>query len=335
MSDLLLRVAGVSKSYGTHMALDGVDLEVAPGEICGLLGPNGAGKTTLVSIIAGLRRPDAGTVTVDGIDVTDGRSTRALVGLAGQETAIYPTLKVRSNLELMGRLAGLGRRQVASRIDEVAGILELEGLLDRKARFLSGGEQRRLHTAMAMLHHPRLLMLDEPTTGVDIVTRGRLLASIRDLVVTEGCAVLYSTHYLPEIDELGATVAILDGGRILARGGRQDLVDAHGRGFVELTFAGPEPDAETMAVVLGRDDLVVAGAVVRVPTEHPGSDAAEILGRLGALTSTLGSVELVRPSLEAVFLSVTGHSLDADEPHGSDRPQDPDCRTEVTVGVIR
>jgi ABC-2 type transport system ATP-binding protein len=302
----------VSKSYGERAALTGVDLDVASGEICGLLGPNGAGKTTLVSIIAGLRRPDSGAVTVDGRDVATDRRTRALVGLAGQETSIYPTLKVRANLELMAGLAGLGKRETASRIDEVADVLELDQFLDRKARFLSGGEKRRLHTAMAMLHRPRLLMLDEPTTGVDIATRGRLLTSIRELAREEGCAVLYSTHYLPEIDELGATVAILDHGRILARGPLDVLVDRHGTGVVELGFDGVPPDLDALRLRLGRDDVALDGNVVRVASDHPGADAAAILSRLGDLSHDLASVELVRPSLEAVFLAVTGRTFSID-----------------------
>lgn len=308
----MLRVSAVSKSYGEHVALRGVDLEVHSGEICGLLGPNGAGKTSLVSIIAGLRSPDSGTVTVDGLDVAADRRTRALVGLAGQETAVYPTLSARANLELMGGLAGLGRREIAARIDEVAPALELEALLDRKVRFMSGGEKRRVHTAMAMLHRPRLLMLDEPTTGVDVATRTRLLVAIREMAARDGCAVLYSTHYLQEIDELGATVAVLDGGTILARGGRDELVERHASGFVELAFrVAPEPSV--LGRLLGRADLIVVDSVVRIPTEQPGNDAADILARLGDLAHDLTAVELIRPSLEAVFLVLTGRSGVDDE----------------------
>lgn len=313
----------MTKRYGERIALDDVDLEVAAGEICGLLGPNGAGKTSLVSIISGLRSADAGTVTVDGHDVATDRRTRSLVGLAGQETAVYPTLRVRANLELMGGLAGLGRRETARRIDEVADVLELGDLLDRKARFLSGGEKRRLHTAMAMLHRPRLLMLDEPTTGVDIATRSRLLAAIRELARTEDCAVLYSTHYLPEIEELGATVAVLDHGRVLARGPLDRLVDELGTGVVELTFEGEPPPPAVLGPRLGRDDLTYVGSVVRIPSERPGSDAAEVLAKLGDLAATLASVELGRPSLETVFLAVTGRSFTVDGDVDLPDPADP------------
>lgn len=309
----MLAVDGVTKRYGERVALDGVTLTVGPGEVCGLLGPNGAGKTTLVSIIAGLRRPDAGTVAVAGIDVTrGGRAARSAVGLAAQETGVYPTVSVRANLELFAGLAGLAGRQAVERIEEVADLLELTELMDRPARHLSGGEKRRLHTAMAMVHRPPLLMLDEPTTGVDIATRSRLLSAISRLAQEEGCAVLYSTHYLPEVTELGASVAILDDGRIRARGTLAELIARHSLGVVELTFDGPAPPLVAPAGS-ARLDVEVDGAVVRVETDdHPGPLVARLVGGLGPDAERLVSVDLTPPSLETVFLAVTGRAY-ADE----------------------
>jgi len=302
----VLEVDGVSKAYGDHAALSDVSLSVAPGEVCGLLGPNGAGKTTLVSIIAGLRSADAGRVLVGGLDICDGgRAARSTVGLAAQETGIYPTVSVRENLELFTRLAGYSGSVARQRLDEVADVVELTELLDRKARNLSGGEKRRLHTAMALVHRPQVLMLDEPTTGVDIATRSRLLAAISRLAEQEGCAVLYSTHYLPEVEELGASVAILDHGRILARGPLDELVAQHGSGVVELTFDGPAPNLA---------DAVVEGSVARFVTDHPGPVAAEVVGSLGTAAEHLVSVDLTRPSLETVFLAITGRSYSSDTP---------------------
>jgi ABC-2 type transport system ATP-binding protein len=302
---VVLRADGVTKRYGERTVLDRVDLTVAPGEVCGLLGPNGAGKTTFVSIVAGLRTPDEGSVAVDGIDVaTGGRAARSAIGLAAQETGIYPTVSVLENLELFAGLAGYDRSNRRRRIDEVAEIVELTHLLDRQARQLSGGEKRRLHTAMALVHRPKLLMLDEPTTGVDIATRSRLLDAIKQLASEEGCAVLYSTHYLPEVEELGASVAILDRGRILARGGLDELVAAHGSGLVELTFEGEAP-----ALAGGTVD----GSVIRFATDRPGPDAAAIVGSLGVEAEQLVSVDLSRPSLETVFLAVTGRAYASDD----------------------
>jgi ABC-2 type transport system ATP-binding protein len=318
----VLEVDGVTKRYGERVALEDVSLVVGPGEVCGLLGPNGAGKTTLVSIIAGLRRPDAGTVRVTGIDVTrGGRAARSAVGLAAQETGVYPTVSVRANLELFAGLAGLAGRAADERLDEVADLLELTAFLDRPARQLSGGERRRLHTAMAMVHRPPLLMLDEPTTGVDIATRSRLLAAISRLAHDEGCAVLYSTHYLPEVDELGATVAILDGGRIRARGSLADLIARHSLGLVELTFDGPAP------ALVAPDGAVVEvdGSVARAETvDHPGPLAARLVGGLGPDAERLVSVDLTPPSLETVFLAVTGRAYAADDPDADPDADAPD-----------
>jgi ABC-2 type transport system ATP-binding protein len=300
----VLEVVDVAKRYGDHVALHGVSLSVQAGEVCGLLGPNGAGKTTLVSIIAGLRTADRGRVLIDGLDISEHPlEARRAVGLASQETAVYPTVTVRENLELFTRLAGYSGAGVAKRLEEVAEVVELTAFLGRPARDLSGGEQRRLHTAMALVHRPKVLMLDEPTTGVDISTRSRLLEAIATLTADEGCAVLYSTHYLPEVEELGASVAILDHGQILARGPLEQLVNEHGSGMVELTFDGPVPEIAGAAIT---------GSVARVATDRPGPTAAALVGSLGSDADRLVSVDLSRPSLETVFLSVTGRAYTSD-----------------------
>ncbi len=316
----VLAVESVGKRYGARTVLHDVCLEVVPGEVCGLLGPNGAGKTTLVSIVAGLRAADGGRVLVDGLDVaTDGPRARALVGLAAQETGIYPTVSVRENLELFARLAGFSTKQMAARIDEVAEVVELAELMDRPARALSGGEKRRLHTAMALVHRPKVLLLDEPTTGVDIATRSRLLAAISRLAADEGCAVVYSTHYLPEVEELGASVAILDHGRILARGPLDQLIEQHGSGLVELTFDGPAPAAPAAF-----PHAAVDGGVLRLATDHPGTSVNGLLAALGPEAERLVSVDLSRPSLETVFLAITGRAYRSDVDPPDDQASEPD-----------
>jgi len=307
----VLDVRGVAKAYGDVVALDGVDLEVAPGEICALLGPNGAGKTTLVSIVAGLLRADRGSVTVGGLDVaTDGPGTRALLGLAPQELGVYPGVSVRANLTFFGELAGLRGVDGRRRVDEVAEALELVDLLDRPARAMSGGEKRRLHTAMALLHRPPLLLLDEPTTGVDVRTRSRLLETVKALARQDGTAICYSTHYLPEVEALDASVAIIERGRIIARGHLGGLVARHGGSAVELVFDGDAPP-----VPEGWEGEVV-GSLLRVRADDPAEAAAVLLGGLGAEVARLRSVEIVSPSLESVFLALTGrrYTADTEEP---------------------
>jgi ABC-2 type transport system ATP-binding protein len=220
----MLEATGLVKRFGSTAALDGFELTVLAGEIAGLIGHNGAGKTTFARVTAGLLAPDSGRVRVAGLDVAGNRArVRALLGLAPQELALYPTATARENLYLFAGLYGLRRREARRRIGPLADALALGGVLDRRVRDLSGGQQRRLQAATAMLHRPRVLLLDEPTVGADPVTRDALLATVR-AVATDGAAVVYTTHYLPELDTLNATLAVADHGRIVARGDRAELL---------------------------------------------------------------------------------------------------------------
>jgi ABC-2 type transport system ATP-binding protein len=298
----VLEVLGLTKRYGDTNALSGVSVEIGSGEIVGLLGPNGAGKTTLVSIVAGLRRADSGTVRVCGIDVAvDPSGARRRLGLAPQELGIYPILTVEENLRFFAEVAGLRGRALRQRITEVAEALDIAQFLGRPARFLSGGEKRRVHTAIALVNRPPLLLLDEPTTGVDVQTRSYLMQVVRGLAA-DGAAVCYSTHYLPEVEALGASVAILDHGELIARGPVQELVRAHGRAALELAFEGPLPPDDVVAQ-LGAE--AVDGRI-RVYAEQPALEAAGVLARLGDHAQRLKAIDIVTPSLEAVFLSLTG-----------------------------
>ena len=293
----MLTINGLRKSYGDHEVLRGVDLRAEPGEIVGLLGPNGAGKTTLVSIVAGLRAPDGGSVNVDGIDaLAHPDRARRVLGLAPQELGIYPVLSVERNLAFFGELAGLSGAALRGRVADVAKSLDLTPLLARQAATLSGGQKRRLHTAMALVHRPRLLFLDEPTVGADVQSRSAILDVVRDLA-EGGCAVIYTSHYLNEIEELAATVAVLEGGRIIARGRLDDLVAAHGSPALRLTFDGPAPRLP---------GFEIAGREAVLATADPAREAATVLARLSGDGSRLRSVDIVRPSLEAAYLALTG-----------------------------
>ena len=307
---MVLHVAGLRKSYGTEPALRGIDLDVGEGEVVALLGPNGAGKTTLVSIVAGLRRPDAGVVEVGGLDATSrSRQVRRLLGVAPQETGIYPVVSVRRNLQLFGELAGLRGRILRSRVEEVAEALDITDLLDRQAGKLSGGQKRRVHTAIAFVHQPRLLLLDEATTGADVETRARILELV-GRIADEGSAVLYSTHYLAEVGSMAATVAILDRGRVIARGGLDDLVTEHAEPVVDLSFHGPAPDVRHPRAVR------VEESRVRVPTTDPAATLTEVLATLPP--GSLASVDIVRPDLEAVYLALTGRRYDEADAEGAE-----------------
>ena len=280
-----LAVSGLEKSYRNVRALDGVDLRIEPGEMVGLLGPNGAGKTTLVSIICGLRRADAGSVAVCGVDaLRHPQKAREHIGLAPQELGIYPVDKVKQTLRFFGELGGLSGARLTEQVEKVAGSLRLTDLMDRKAGELSGGQKRRLHTAIALLTDPPLVLLDEATTGADVETRSALLELVSDLA-QQGSAVLYSTHYLSEVEDLKARIVILDRGRVIADGSIADLMSTNGGSYVELEFAD---------------------SMRRIPVEDPARELVGILNSLGPDSASLQGVELIRPSLETVFLQLTG-----------------------------
>jgi len=231
----MLEASGLVKRYGDRHALDGFDLAVSEGEITGLVGHNGAGKTTFVEIVTGLVRADAGKVTVCGIDaLRDSRRARRLIGVAPQEQALYVTATVRDNLRLFGALAGLRGVRLRQAIEQVAAELRLSDVLGQRTGLLSGGQRRRTQAAVALLGEPRLLLLDEPTAGADPETRQALLAAVRRRAAA-GVAVVYTTHYLPELADLGATLAVAREGRVIARGSQQSLM--HGLpGELRLRF---------------------------------------------------------------------------------------------------
>ena len=306
----MLHIQGLSKAYGSRQALDSVDLEVAGGEISALLGRNGAGKTTLVSIVAGLSSADSGSVVIGGTDaLADPRRAQANLGLAPQETGVYPTLSCRDNLRLFTGLAGMGRREARAAIDELAELLGLTELLDRRAKELSGGERRRLHTAIALVGHPSLVLLDEPTVGADVQTRSQLLSVVRDLA-GQGAAVVYSTHYFPEVAELDASVVILERGRVLARGSINEVVARHTVGTVELVFDGPAPDIARLFPI---NYVVTSGSFVRIETNDTAAVTTAVLASLDTRAVNLSGLNVSQPSLESAFLQLTTGAVDPSE----------------------
>lgn len=306
----MLRAAGLRKNYGDVAALRGFDLDVEPGQIVALLGRNGAGKSTALSIIAGLLEPDAGSVVVDGVDIAvDPSVTSRSVGIAPQETGIYRVLTVRENLEFFGDIAGQGRSARSARAEAVAARLGLTDLLDRRATALSGGEARRLHTACALVHEPKLLLLDEPTVGADVSTRNQLIESVRRLAA-DGAAVVYTTHYLPEVEALDADIVIIHDGVALARGTRAELVARHFEPGLDVTFADVV-DLTAVTALSPRDPQSVGPTTWRLRGDL---DLGGLSASLGSLAGAVVSVEASQPDLEAVFLAVTGTDLDEESP---------------------
>ncbi|MEU8174130.1 ABC transporter ATP-binding protein [Microbispora hainanensis] len=277
----MLAAEKLVKRYGPRHVLDGFDLTVAPGEITGLIGHNGAGKTTFVEVVTGLVRPDAGRLWVAGHDaLRSGGAVRRLLGVAPQELALYNRVSVREHLRLFAGLAGLRGRRRDAEIARVLDELHLAPVADRPAGVLSGGQRRRVQAATAMVGSPPLLLLDEPTAGADPETRAALLAAVRARAEA-GAAVLYTTHYLPELVDLDATVALARAGRVIVRGSQQELTrDLPG----ELRVAFDDP----------------AEPELRLPTTDPGADLAALL----ASGRTPVSVDVRRLGLDDLYRSL-------------------------------
>ena len=219
----MLAAEGLVKTYGRLRALDEFTLRVAAGEIAGLVGPNGAGKTTFVEVVTGLIRPDAGSVTIDGVNaLKHPRAARGRLGVCPQETALYPSITVAEHLRLFGALAGLRRAGLRRAVGDIGELMELTDVLSKPAGLLSGGQRKRTQAATALVAYRPLLLLDEPTVGADPLTRTALLSLVAARAAA-GAAVVYTTHYLPELAALGATIALARDGRIAARGSQAEL----------------------------------------------------------------------------------------------------------------
>ncbi|MHB8219982.1 MAG: ABC transporter ATP-binding protein [Acidimicrobiales bacterium] len=309
-----LSCTGLEKRFDGQVAVDGITFEIAPGECYGLLGPNGAGKTTTISIACGLLRPDAGQVSVCGMPITAGRESslvaRSVIGYVPQHLALYPELSAVENLRFFGRLYGLGGKQLAGRVSDA---LETVGLTDRaddRVGTFSGGMKRRANIAAGLLNQPRLLILDEPTVGVDPQSRYAILDMV-DRRRSEGLAVLYTTHYMEEAARLCQRIGIIDAGKLVAEGTGRELTERlGGSDRVRVTGDGDlEALAAACAELPGVDGAAVVGDVVEVRT-HGGRRlipaVVSVASRVGVV---LSSAEVVEPNLEHVFLALTGKEL--------------------------
>ncbi|MGW5877362.1 ATP-binding cassette domain-containing protein [Nocardiopsis terrae] len=314
---------GVRKLYpGGRVALDGVDLAVAPGTVHGLLGPNGAGKTTSVRVLATLLGFDGGRARVAGADVAaQAGLVRSRIGFVGQYAAVDEILSGRRNLEMFGRLYHLGRRRSRERAVELLERFDLVEAADRSVRTYSGGMRRRLDLAAGLVLDPRVLFLDEPTTGLDPRSRAEVWRAVRELVEA-GTTVLLTTQYLEEADRLADRVSVVDAGRVIAEGSPQELKSRVGGGRVEVVVSQAD-ELPVAAEVMGR----MAGSPPVVDRDAL-SVCASVGGRGGALVKVVRALDeagldvediaLRRPTLDDVFLSLTGHQSTR-EPVAGDR----------------
>ena len=307
----MLVVDGLVRRYGDLRAVDGVSFHIDAGETYGLLGPNGAGKTTTISMVAGLIPADAGTVTVAGETMSPVQvEVKRHIGLVPQDLAIYPELTAAENLAYFGRLQGLRGGELAQRTGEV---LELVGLADRAkeaTKNFSGGMKRRLNIGVGLLHRPTLLILDEPTVGVDPQSRNAILESVETLSV-EGMAVLYTTHYMEEAERLCDRIAIMDSGRIQAEGTRGDLITLTGDlDHIRLAGAGnTAATAEALRALPAVEQVAGDRRSLVLTVRDAPANVAAIVTTATETGMTLSDVEITRPDLESVFLHLTGKAL--------------------------
>jgi len=301
-----LRVESLVKSYGSRPALAGVSLELSEGEILGLLGPNGAGKTTLIRCVVGRVVPNSGSITIFG-DPVGSASARARIGYIPQEIALYPRLSAEENLAVFGRYAGLTGETLAA---AVRSCLEWSGLAERSKEPVmkfSGGMKRRLNMAAGLLHRPRLILLDEPTTGVDPQSRQRIYTMVEQLR-SEGVSVIYTTHYMEEAERLCDRVAIIDNGRIIASGTQAELVRQSFGPRCELVLYC-EGDSAAHAEWAAARGGTANGASFRFSVTDPALEIAEILRAARSESILIRDLSFKAPNLESVFLHLTGRGL--------------------------
>jgi ABC-2 type transport system ATP-binding protein len=307
----ILRCVNLRKRFEDLLAVDGVNFEIAPGENYGLLGPNGAGKTTTIAMICGLLASDEGSVEVAGQQLTTRSvAAKATLGYVPQELAVYPDMTARENLRFFARLYNLRGRAASTRVDAV---LELVGLAERAndlVKTYSGGMQRRLNMGLGLLHEPRLLILDEPTVGVDPQSRNAILTSIEQLSQS-GVGVLYTTHYMEEAERFCKRIGIIDHGKLIAEGTRRELVSLVGeRDRVQLSGSGDfEPAAKAVGDLQGVLEIHRTDNGLELIVEDTSELLPVLLERIGKTGTLLSAIEVRKPNLETVFLHLTGRTL--------------------------
>jgi len=313
----IVEVEGITKSFGDTTALGGVDLHVDEGSVLALLGPNGAGKTTLVRILSTLLAPDGGVARVAGFDVVKEEvAVRRCIGTAGQFAAVDETLTGRENLEMVGRLSRLSKRDAATRAQEVLERVSLADAADRQLKTYSGGMRRRIDLGAGLVARPRVLLLDEPTTGLDPANRLDLWEYLRDLV-NEGATVLLTTQYLEEADQLARDVVVIDHGLAIAEGTPTELKQRFAGDVLDVTVASLA-DLDRAAAALegvGSEAPRIERGVgkVSVPVANGVDALVDAVRRLDEIQVTVADLGLRRPSLDDVFLALTGHTTVEDD----------------------
>jgi len=311
---LAIKASGLTKAYGEVIALNGIDIEVEQGTVLGLLGPNGSGKTTTVRILATLLQADSGSASVGGFDVeTQPDEVRSVIGLTGQYAAVDEYLTGRENLELFGRLFHLSKFDAAKRAAELLDRFDLSDAADRGIKGYSGGMRRRLDLAASLIGRPNVLFLDEPTTGLDPRSRQGMWSVIEDLIA-EGTTVLLTTQYLEEADQLANRIVVLDHGNVIAKGTSNELKSQVGGDRIEIVVesAGDVTKAADLIQEFGSAPATTEALIktVLLPVAGGSTAIVNIVRKLDENKIAIADIALRRPTLDDVFLSLTGHATE-------------------------
>ncbi len=331
----ILEVDNLVKKYGDFEAVKGISFLVEEGEVFGLLGPNGAGKTTAISMLTGVLPPTSGTARIGGYDInTQMDEVKKFNGLVPQDLALYPTLSARANLNFFGRIYGLRGKGLKERVDDVLRIVALTERADQSIEKFSGGMKRRVNIAAGLVHQPKLLFLDEPTVGVDLQSRNHIFESVMRLNRERGMSIVYTSHYMEEVELLCNRVAIIDEGEIIALDTIKNLIALLGGGVIHVGLQRvddallaqivalpavkevillPQPVAPPLAEgeepEVKESEPVTTGEVVKIVAEHSQQAIVNVIGFLNDQDITLTSLQILEPNLESVFLHLTGKKL--------------------------
>jgi len=311
MKTSILIVEDLWKSYAETLALQGLTFEISRGEFFGLLGPNGAGKTTTIGLLSGLIEPSRGHISIDGFDLfSRPMEAKARLGLVPQSFALYPTLCARDNLVFFGRIYGLKGKRLKERMARVLEIVELADRANQTVATFSNGMKRRLNIAAGLLHEPEILILDEPTVGVDTQSRNAILESINSLNKS-GVTVLYTTHYIEEAQRLCDRVAVIDQGKIIALDSPAHLIRDLGKGMIRMEFNTGIDDKlldqmKRIGLVIVVDDQKRR---IHIETDHTDQASKELLELMKTRDGLLKTLDISEPNLETVFIHLTGRNL--------------------------
>ncbi len=303
-------VSNLSKSYNGLRAVDDISFEIPEGSMFGLLGPNGAGKTTAISMLSGLIRPDDGNISIGGYDMLrEPMKAKSLMGIVPQEIALYPTLSARENLMFWGRLYRLSGKNLRTRVEEVLTVAGLSERANDSIEKYSGGMKRRINIAAGLLHNPKLLLLDEPTVGVDPQSRRSILDTITDLN-RQGMTVIYTSHYMEEVEELCPLVTIMDRGKIIASGERHALMQmVEDRDVIRLETAKPLENYDNIKKLPNVIGVSGEENVTRITVGDSRKLLAPVIEAINKSGIQVTSVTVEQPNLETVFLHLTGRNL--------------------------